>query len=101
MPFCRDLTRWQAIGCAAAGLVTAIAAYFLSRSPATAALTGYLLFTAPAITIVDYRIFITPDDLSPPAIPLGILASSLAGGAGLPSQPIFDSLIGAAVGGGS
>jgi leader peptidase (prepilin peptidase)/N-methyltransferase len=101
MPFCRDLSQWQAIGCAAAGLATAVAAYFLSRSPAISALTGYLLFTAAAITIVDYRSFIIPDELSLPAIPLGILASSLAGGAGSLSQPVFDSLIGAAVGGGS
>ena len=101
MPFCRDMTKWQAIGCAAAGLATAIAAYFLSQSPAISARTGYLLFTATAITIVDYRNFIIPDELSLPAIPLGVIASSLSGSAGPLSQPILDSLIGGMVGGGS
>jgi leader peptidase (prepilin peptidase)/N-methyltransferase len=101
MLFCRDLTKWQAIGCAAAGLATAIAAYLLSRSPTISVLTGYLLFTAAAIMIVDYRNFIIPDELSLPAIPLGIIANSFSAGAAALSQPILDSFIGGAVGGAS
>jgi leader peptidase (prepilin peptidase) / N-methyltransferase len=94
----RGLTRWEATGCAAAGLTTALACSF-SSAPAIALLSGYLLFTALAIAIVDYRNFIIPDSLSLPAIPLGMIASLASGETDLPSSAIVDSLIGALIGG--
>jgi leader peptidase (prepilin peptidase) / N-methyltransferase len=96
----RDLSTWEAIGCAVAGLLTALACS-PTAPPAIAVLSGYLLFTAIAITIVDYRSFIIPDIFSLPAIPLGIVANLISADVGLHSSAVADSLIGAAVGGSS
>lgn len=98
MKYYGDLGTEEAVGCAAAGLLTALACS-LAAPPAIAVSTGYLLFTAIAITIVDYRSFIIPDALSLPAIPLGILTNLISAEAGLRSSTVADCLIGAAVAG--
>ena len=94
----RGLSRWEAVGCVAAGVTAALASYFL-MTPANALFAGYLLFAALAITIVDFRNFIIPDGLSLPAIALGVVASFISVDVDLRSTAITSSLIGAAVGG--
>jgi len=94
----RGLTRWEAIGCAAAALLATIASLFLT-TPATALLGGCLFFAALTIAVVDYRNFIIPDSLSLPAIPLGVFASFVSVYVDFRQSAITSSLIGALVGG--
>jgi leader peptidase (prepilin peptidase)/N-methyltransferase len=98
MAYFQDLKRSEAVGCAAAGLLAALACSLIAP-PSIALLSGYLLFTAAAIAIVDYRSFIIPDGLSLPAIPLGMVASLVSLGPDLYLSAPADSLIGAAIGG--
>src|SRR5438874_4220467 len=94
----RGLTRWEAIGCAAAALLATIVSLFLT-TPATALLGGCLFFAALTIAVIDYRNFIIPDSLSLPAIPLGVFASFVSVDVDLRQSAITSSLIGALVGG--
>jgi leader peptidase (prepilin peptidase)/N-methyltransferase len=96
----RGLAKWEAIGCAVSGIVAALAC---SRfmPPEIALLSGYLFSTAAAITIIDYRIFIIPDSLSIPAIPVGVIASLAPVDPQFYPEAAAYSLAGAAVGGGS
>jgi leader peptidase (prepilin peptidase)/N-methyltransferase len=94
----RDLSRAESLGCALAGVAGAILTHLLgTASPLQAVLGGYLLFTALAIMLVDYRSFIIPDTLSLPAIPLGIVANAVATEPELWRSAVVDSLIGASV----
>src|SRR3954463_12123475 len=98
----RDLTKWEVIACSTAGAAAAVLSYGLSASPAVAVLSGYLFFTAAAITLIDSRLFIIPNELSLPAIPIGMIAMATASADYRSmSNALLSSLLGAAVGGGS
>lgn len=95
-----DLSRTEVTATAVGGLTLAFAMGFLAH-PAIAAATGYLAFTMALIVLIDLRHFTIPDGLSLPAIPLGLVANSLAFGEFGWYEPLADSVVAAGVAAGA
>jgi leader peptidase (prepilin peptidase) / N-methyltransferase len=80
--------------------LSAIAGAFsiLLAGPAIGALTALLAFAMMLIAFIDLRLYVIPDALSLPAIPLGILASSILTSADTALAAAQNSTIAALVG---
>lgn len=83
---------------AAAGAVLAFGLALLP--PVAAVATAILAFAMVLVTLTDVRHYIIPDVVSLPAIPLGIIANIAVFHSGDWSAGLWESFLGAAIGGG-
>lgn len=94
------LGRMAVAGCAGfAAVVTAAAFAFMP--PVAAVATGVLALLMALITLIDLRHFIIPNALSFPALPLGAVANILVFHADDWMGGLTESILGAAIAGGS